>query len=103
MATTVQQGQEYRHRTVKVDYYWHFEIQGIHPADDADLQEVLRTLKEKHNWPVGRQVFIGEGEVGVGLPNSSGLLAYNNYRDSIRVGPHRDDVVVTTWTKDRLL
>jgi len=95
---------QYDHRTVTVGYDWHVEIRGFQPVDEVELEELLRTLNQKHGWPQHRQVFVvGPHEKGIGFPLSVGLQSYENYVTKIRVGPQGSDVKVTPWTKDSLL
>jgi hypothetical protein len=92
----------YQYRIVSVGHQRHIEITGFQPADEFELAELLRTLQHKHGWQQGLQVFIGHGRDAVGAPLSTGLANYYYYIDKVRVGPHRNDVTVTPWTKDSL-
>lgn len=92
----------YKYRVVSVGPYRHVEITGLQPTDEVELNELLRTMQQKHGWPPALQVFVGPREEATALAGSSGLAAYNSYVTKIRVGPHRTDVHVTPWAKDSL-
>lgn len=86
--------QYYEYRRVSYGHDWFIEIRGLVPADQTEIDEILRTLQAKHGWPIARQVLVvGQNEEGYGSIGSNGVAAHKYYRDVVRVGPHRNDVI----------
>jgi len=89
----------YTYRKVSIGEQWFIEIHGLAVTGQTELEETLAALETIHGWPATTQVIVGADGNALGSRNSTALSIYKWYIEEVRLGPHRQDVVVTRETK----